>query len=85
MTASESKQLPMPKFGEVTSCPKCGYDPAGTIRTIATRPPIFKVRYCGPRDPLKNCSVNVGSAEHLHRWCLRCAYEWLEHPLDRGG
>lgn len=62
------------------SCPKCGLDDISTVFHAASKEPQYYT--CGkyrhgdfPRD----------QAEHLHRNCRNCQYEWIDPTLDGGG
>lgn len=55
------------RFDASRACPKCGATRAST-------------RWCGPRARTAGCVQERG--EHLHRDCARCAFGWLEDPLD---
>ena len=59
------------KFNPKAKCSKCG------DRDISTQ-------YCDKQWPA-DCRLPLhdqGTAPHIHRYCLRCAYEWYETPLD---
>lgn len=61
----------LPKYEKVRPCPKCGFTGANGEAAASTK-------FC-PGDVNDNRKVCHGrEAEHLHRKCGNCSYEWLE-------
>ena len=62
----------MDDFNHSRKCSKCG---SGDINTQFHRAMYFS-QQCTWGSNAKS------SAEHMHRSCRRCGYDWLEVPLD---
>ena len=58
----------LPPYDFLAKCPKCGHKDVHT-------------GYCASGRPAMICWLIVDD-EHLHRYCQRCHYEWLEACLD---
>lgn len=61
----------LPAFNSVVHCVKCGSDNIG-------------LRYCAQLRNYYHCGPGF-DAEHMHRTCRECGYEWFERPLDMKG
>ena len=58
----------MPRYDPMHPCPKCGYNMAGS-------------HYCEEQyAPM--AARTCADTPHIHRYCRRCEWEWLEAPLD---
>lgn len=65
--------MTLPPFSGVSSmCIKCGTR-SGSIH--------FCDGLWSTRSSLSH-RVSCPKGEHIHRQCVACGYEWLEHPLD---
>jgi hypothetical protein len=61
----------MKPFDENARCPKCG---GADIHA----------QYGADQFQCHNWNCRVGK-EHIHRYCRRCGYGWVEAPMDAGG
>lgn len=62
----------LPPFEFRAHCPKCGHKEVGTAYCDG-----YSLRQY--HSPCENLSER---AEHLHRHCCRCGYEWLEACME---
>lgn len=68
-----AQELALPPFNAEARCPKCGNDDIHAAWHEAN--PWSSYEH-------KDFPTAQARQEHICRYCRRCAYRWLESPLD---
>ncbi len=63
----------MNKFDDSVACPKCGGSDLSASYCERTWCTDYDHKYGRCQD---------AAGPHIHRYCGRCRYDWLEAPLD---